>query len=314
MLAQIDPRPFAIALHQAQAALAPRRGAGAATRKLQPASATRTSCGQKLIPQQQVDDQQTTVDQAKAAIAAIKRRSRARGFSSTTPRIKSPIDGVTGVRLVDPGNIVHAARRGRHRRRHPARSDGRHLHAARRTICREYRKELATGPLTVEAYSRDGGDAARNGQAPLIDNQVNQATATIRLKAIFPNPDRRALAERVRQDRGCCSRRRRARSSFRPRRSSAARRARSCTSSTPRTRRPCAPSRSSSPKTSWRSSRSGLVGGGPGRRRRAESAPPRAQGRAARRHARRRARPRQATAVLARRRPRAPEAAGRRSP
>jgi multidrug efflux system membrane fusion protein len=51
-------------------------------------------------------------------------------------------------------------------------------------------KSLAEGPVTVEAWSRDGGTKMATGQLLLIDNQINQSTATIRLKASFPNENR----------------------------------------------------------------------------------------------------------------------------
>ncbi len=51
-------------------------------------------------------------------------------------------------------------------------------------------KQQAAGPLPVEARSRDGAQLLGSGQLELIDNQINQGTATMRLKAIFPNPYR----------------------------------------------------------------------------------------------------------------------------
>src|SRR5262249_30678848 len=51
-------------------------------------------------------------------------------------------------------------------------------------------KQLAEGPVSVEAMSRDGETKLATGKLELVDNQINQSTATIKLKAIFPNPDR----------------------------------------------------------------------------------------------------------------------------
>jgi multidrug efflux system membrane fusion protein len=50
--------------------------------------------------------------------------------------------------------------------------------------------ELAQGPMEVEAWSRDGGIKLAAGRLALVDNQINAATSTMRLKAIFPNPQR----------------------------------------------------------------------------------------------------------------------------
>jgi multidrug efflux system membrane fusion protein len=54
----------------------------------------------------------------------------------------------------------------------------------------EVSRQLRLGPLPVEADSRDGSQVLATGTLGLIDNQINQGTATMRLKAIFPNPDR----------------------------------------------------------------------------------------------------------------------------
>jgi multidrug efflux system membrane fusion protein len=104
-------------------------------------------------------------------------------------RIKSPIDGITGVRLVDPGNIVHAAD-----------TTGivvvtqmdpiAVLFTLPQDDLPDVARAQAQTPLTVEALSRDGAQKLGTGQLELIDNQINQGTATMRLKAIFPNPDR----------------------------------------------------------------------------------------------------------------------------
>ena len=114
-------------------------------------------------------------------------------------KIKSPIDGVTGVRLVDPGNIVHAAD-----------ATGIVVVTQMQPIAVLFtlpqddlpevaKQQRAGGPLQVEAQNRDGAQALGTGQLELIDNQINQGTATMRLKAIFPNTDARAVAEPVRE-------------------------------------------------------------------------------------------------------------------
>jgi multidrug efflux system membrane fusion protein len=104
-------------------------------------------------------------------------------------RIKSPIDGVTGVRLVDPGNLVHAAD-----------TTGivvvtqmdpiAVLFTLPQDDLPNVAKQQAAGALVVEARSRDGAQLLGTGTLELIDNQINQGTATMRLKAIFPNPER----------------------------------------------------------------------------------------------------------------------------
>jgi multidrug efflux system membrane fusion protein len=187
LLAQIDPRPFSIALHQAEAALA----RDTATFK----NATKTLerdlslVEQKLIPQQQVDDQRMTVEQARAAMASDEAAIDNAKLQLDYSRITSPGDGVTGVRLVDPGNIVHAGDAGGIvvvTQLDPMAV----LFTLPEDDLPRVSAALAKGPLTVEAFTRDASKRIGTGKLTLIDNQVNQATATIRLKAIFPNPDR----------------------------------------------------------------------------------------------------------------------------
>jgi multidrug efflux system membrane fusion protein len=104
-------------------------------------------------------------------------------------RITSPIDGVTGIRLVDPGNVVH-----------PADANGIVVVTQLDPIAVIFTlpqdqlgpiaEQLSRGPLPVEAYSRDGSTLLGSGQLALIDNQINPQTSTIRLKAMMPNPKR----------------------------------------------------------------------------------------------------------------------------
>jgi multidrug efflux system membrane fusion protein len=103
--------------------------------------------------------------------------------------IKSPIDGVSGVRIVDPGNLVRA-------------SDPNGLvvitqldpisvlFSLPQDELPRVMQELQRGLLSVEAWNRDGAQKLATGQLALVDNQINAATATMRLKAVFPNPQR----------------------------------------------------------------------------------------------------------------------------
>jgi multidrug efflux system membrane fusion protein len=187
-LAQIDPRPFEIQLHQAQAALA--RDSGqlrGAERDLQRYEAVVTK---QLIPQQQVDDQRATVEQLRGAVQGDEATIENAKLQLEYARIKSPIDGVTGVRQVDPGNLVHA-------------TDATGIVVVTQldpiavifTLPQDDLARVAAaqvrGPLAVEAMQRDGTQPIAAGTLEVVDNQINTATATIRMKALFPNPDRR---------------------------------------------------------------------------------------------------------------------------
>jgi membrane fusion protein, multidrug efflux system len=185
LLAQIDPRPFEILLHQGQAAMARDEGQlHGAERNLERYQAV---VEKQLIPQQQVDDQRALVEQYGGAVQGDKVQVENARLQLDYARIKSPIDGVTGVRQVDPGNLVHA-------------SDANGIVVVTQldpiavlfTLPEDDLPRVApaqaAAPLTVDALSRDGTQTLATGKLELVDNQINQSTATIRLKAIFPNP------------------------------------------------------------------------------------------------------------------------------
>ena len=144
VLVQIDPRPFAIALQSAQAALA-RDEANLKNAQLN-LDRYKTLSDQKLIATQQYTDQA-------AAVAQARRRRRrptrpqieSAKLNLDYARITSPIDGVTGVRLVDPGQHRPAARtrRGSWSSRSSIRS--RSSSRCRRTICRRSPRAWPTG-------------------------------------------------------------------------------------------------------------------------------------------------------------------------
>jgi membrane fusion protein, multidrug efflux system len=187
LLAQVDPRPFAIQLHQAEAALY-RDSAQLRNAKLN-LERYRELKERNLIAQQQVDDQNAMADQLEGSVKADQAQVENARLQLDYCRIKSPIDGTTGVRLVDPGNLVHASDPGGIvviTQLDPM--------AVTFTLPQDdlprVSRELAKGSLVVEAYNRDGSQRLATGKLELIDNQVNQATATIRLKAVFPNPDK----------------------------------------------------------------------------------------------------------------------------
>ncbi|HEY2516700.1 MAG TPA: efflux RND transporter periplasmic adaptor subunit [Polyangiaceae bacterium] len=187
LLAQVDPRPFQIALHTAEATLA-RDSAQLRDARLN-LDRYRTLRSQNLIAQQQVDDQQALADQYEATTHSDQAQIESAKLNLDYAHIVSPIDGVTGVRLVDPGNIVHA-------------SDQTYiviitqldpmavLFNLPEDDLPRVQTQLAKGLIPVEAYSRDGLTKLATGRLALVDNEVNAATATIRLKALFPNKDR----------------------------------------------------------------------------------------------------------------------------
>jgi multidrug efflux system membrane fusion protein len=186
LLALIDPRPFTIQLHNAEAALA-RDQAQLKNAKLN-RDRYQTLRSEHLIAEQQYTDQQAMVDQNDATVKVDQAAIETANLNLVYAHITSPIDGVTGVRLVDPGNVVHAVD-----------TTGiviltqldpmAVLFTLPEDDLPRVSKEMNAGTLTVDAYNRDGTQKLSSGKVMLIDNQINVTTATIRLKALFPNPE-----------------------------------------------------------------------------------------------------------------------------
>jgi membrane fusion protein, multidrug efflux system len=185
VLAQIDPRPFLIQLHQAEGAQA-RDSAQLKDLKLN-LDRYKDLRARRLIAQQQVDDQAAQVGQLEGAVQIDRAAIESAKLNLDYARILAPIDGTTGIRQVDPGNIVHAAD-----------PTGIVVITQLDPISMVFTlpedelpriaPELARGQLPVEAWSRDGRTRLAIGKLGLVDNQINASTGTVRLKAIFENP------------------------------------------------------------------------------------------------------------------------------
>jgi membrane fusion protein, multidrug efflux system len=185
LLAQIDPRPYQAALDGARAALAKDSAQLADAHKdlaryvfLEP---------KKLASQQQVDSQHALVAQLKAQTEADQAAIENAATQLSYTRITSPIDGRTGMRLVDPGNIVHSTD-----------TTGIVVLTQLQPITAIFTLPedtfeavagaMAKGAVSVIATSQQGdGTALDQGTVKLIDNQIDTTTGTIRLKAVFPN-------------------------------------------------------------------------------------------------------------------------------
>jgi membrane fusion protein, multidrug efflux system len=187
-LFQIDPRPFQAALEQAQAAK--KRDEA----QLEGAELDLDRYG-KLLPsgfqsKQSWDQQKATVDALKGSIAADQAAIDTARLNLEYADIRSPIDGRTGQRLVDLGNLVQM-------------SQGTRLVSITQikpifvnfTVPQEatdaIRRNQASEALTVFAYDSDDKTLLAEGKVTLIDNQIDTATGTLRLKAEFANTDER---------------------------------------------------------------------------------------------------------------------------
>jgi membrane fusion protein, multidrug efflux system len=185
LIAQIDPRPFKAALDQAVATHA-KDVAQLASAKADLAR-YELLAPQNLTSKQTLDAQHALVAQLEAQIKGDQANiDNARTQLSYTT-ITSPIQGKTGIRRVDPGNNVHA-------------TDTSGIVVVTQvqpiacifTLPEEdlptLNKALEAGSVTVAAVSRDGKTDLDQGTIALVDNQIDQSTGTIRVKATFPNP------------------------------------------------------------------------------------------------------------------------------
>jgi membrane fusion protein, multidrug efflux system len=188
VLARIDPRLFKAALDQAKAKKAQDEALlGSAQKDL---TRFKTLALKNFESQQNVDLQQGKVDQLTAALdaddAAIETAQTQ--FDYTT--ITAPSDGRIGVRLVDPGNVVHASDAGPIATLMLAQPAAVMFTLPSRVLD-DVRQAMSRGAIEVIAYDQDNRLALSTGKLLLVDNAVDQATSTIRLKAIFANEDDR---------------------------------------------------------------------------------------------------------------------------
>jgi len=184
LLAQIDPRPMQAALDQAIGMQAKDTAQlDSAKRDL---ARYQLLAPQNLTSKQVLDTQQALVAQLQAQLqvdqAAIDNARTQLAYASIT----APFAGRTGIRLVDPGNIVHAAD-----------TTGIVVVTQIQPIAvvftlpedalPQVNQALAAGSVEVAALSRDDRTALDTGTLTLVDNEIDPATGTVRLKATFDN-------------------------------------------------------------------------------------------------------------------------------
>jgi membrane fusion protein, multidrug efflux system len=140
--------------------------------------------------QQNLDQQQAKVDQLKATIDADQAAIESAQTQLSYATIKSPINGRAGFRQLDAGNIIHANDQTPLTvltQVHPIVA----IFTLPQRNLAEVREAMLRGPVTVNAYDQDTMRGLAQGELLLIDNQIDQATSTIRLKARFANGDDR---------------------------------------------------------------------------------------------------------------------------
>jgi multidrug efflux system membrane fusion protein len=188
VLARIDPAPFKAALDQAVARKSEDQAQLVDAEK--DLARFTTLARRDYETQQNVDLQQAKVDQFKATIDADQAAIEAAQTQLAYATISAPIDGVVGFRQVDVGNIIHT-------------NDANPLTVLTQikpcdvifTLpqgdLRPVREAMLRGTVSVLAFDQNDKDQLAEGRLLLIDNQIDQTTSTIRLKAEFPNQDAR---------------------------------------------------------------------------------------------------------------------------
>jgi len=186
-LAQIDPRPYQAALEQAQGTLAHDQGllamAQADLKRFQ------TLGRQDSIAQQQLDDQRYLVQQYTGTVQTDQGTVDNAKLNLAYCHIVSPIDGQVGLRQVDQGNYIQTST-----------TSGVVVITQMQPISVLFsvpednlpdiiQRVRAGATLSVEAYDRANTRLLATGQLGTIDNVIDTTTGTLKLRAIFTNPD-----------------------------------------------------------------------------------------------------------------------------
>jgi membrane fusion protein, multidrug efflux system len=186
LLVQIDPRPYQAALDQALAKKA-QDEANLANAQVDLQRYT-TLAKKDSIARQQLDTQQAMVnqliEQIKGDQAAIDDAQTQLSYTT----IRSPLTGKVGFRLVDPGNIVHAADTTGIVTIVKLQPISVVFTAPEETVP-AINKALAAGTVPVTALSSDGLTTLAEGRLALVNNEIDQASGTIQMKAAFANAD-----------------------------------------------------------------------------------------------------------------------------
>ena len=187
VLAQIDPRPYQATLAQATATKTKDEALLAnAKRDL---ARDEGLIGKQFVSQQTLDTQRALVDQDTAQVAVDQAAIDSAKVNLNYTTITSPLNGLTGIRLVDQGNIVHATDTTGLvvlTQTHPISV----IFTLPESLLDAINQARAGGKsLAVYAYSSDDTTKLGEGKLLMIDNQIDQTTGTIKLKATFDNPN-----------------------------------------------------------------------------------------------------------------------------
>ena len=188
-LVEIDPRPYQVQLTQAEGQLI--RDQAILENARVDLARYKTLLAQNAVPEQQVVTQQSLVAQEEGIVKSDQGAIDSAKLNITYSHIVSPITGRIGLRLVDPGNIVHA-------------SDSLAMMVITQidpisvifTLAEDQlpvvtQKFWAGQRLNVETYDRTSNTKLATGVLATMDNQIDQTTGTLKLRANFDNKDNR---------------------------------------------------------------------------------------------------------------------------
>jgi multidrug efflux system membrane fusion protein len=185
LLEEIDPRPYQVQLDQAQGQLV--HDQALLKNAHVDLDRYKVLLNQQAIPEQQYATQEALVTQYEGTIKTDQAAIDSAKLNLTYSHITAPIDGRVGLRLVDPGNIVHA-------------TDTTGLVVITQidpisvifTIAEDQLPQVidkmhAGAKLHVEAWDRENRNKLSDGTLETIDNQIDPTTGTLRLRANFEN-------------------------------------------------------------------------------------------------------------------------------
>jgi multidrug efflux system membrane fusion protein len=186
LLAVIDPRPFQVALQQAEAALARDTAQNNSAQIDLKRFESLAAAG--VIAQQQLDQQRAQAGQLSGTLKVDEANIANAKLNLSYTNISAPVTGRVGLRLVDAGNIVHA-------------NDPNGMLVITQvqpiavlfTLPEDQIPQVVSrmhqGVLQADAYDRDDKTKLASGKLETLDNQIDPTTGTVRLKAVFTNLD-----------------------------------------------------------------------------------------------------------------------------
>jgi membrane fusion protein, multidrug efflux system len=187
LLMQIDPRPYE-ALHDQAVATQAKDQASLVNARLNLARYAKLLPTQLATTQQQYDTQQALVGELVATVQSDQAQIDTAKLNLIYGAVTSPIDGITGLRLVDIGNLVEAAAATPLVVVTQIKPIYVTFTVPERDLDR-IRQAMAQHPLSVLAFNGDDNKQLSEGVLNLVNNEVNQATGTVTLKAEFANTD-----------------------------------------------------------------------------------------------------------------------------